>query len=59
MKLIKLYPKIKYINTSLEDAVSIIINAYNFVISASTFSKTLIHLNINLKYLYHVIHGVI
>ena len=52
MKLLKLYPKIKYINTSLEDAVSIIINAYNFVISASTFSKTLIHLNINLKNLY-------
>ena len=50
--LLKLYSKVLYIKTSVEDAISLIINAYNFIKSSSTFSGTLIQLNINLKNLY-------
>ena len=39
-------------NVTLENAISIIINAYNFVMPISTFPGTLIHLNNNLKNLY-------
>ena len=51
-KLLKLYPKIKYIHGKVEYDISVIINAYNFVKPISTFSGTLINLNINLKNLY-------
>ena len=40
-------------NTTLEYAISVIINAYNFVMPISTFPGTLIHLNTNLKHLYY------
>ena len=50
--LLKLYSKILYIKTSVEYAISLIIYAYNFIMSTSTFSSTLIQLNINLKNLY-------
>ena len=51
-KLLKLYPKIKYMEGTLEEAISIIINAYNIVMPVSSFPKTLIRLNNNLKNLY-------
>ena len=51
-KLLSLYPYIKYIHGSIEDDISIIINAYNFVLSISTFPLTLIYLNNNLLNLY-------
>ena len=51
-RLFKIYPKIKYINNNEQLAIAIIINAYNLVISTSTFPITLIWLNNNLKNLY-------
>ena len=51
-ELLKIYPKIKYIHGSEEYDSSIIINAYNFVMSISTFPMALISLNNNLKNLY-------
>lgn len=51
-RLIKLYPKIQYIHGKIEYDISVIINAYNFVLATSTFPFTLIHLNYNLKNLY-------
>ena len=51
-KLLEIYPRIIYMNVSLEYAISVIINAYNFVMPISTFPETLIHLNTNLKNLY-------
>ena len=51
-ELLKLYPKIKYLHGSVEYDISIIVNAYNFVIPFSTFSYSLIYLNNNLKNLY-------
>lgn len=51
-KLLYLYPKIKYIHGSVEEDISIIINAYNLVISVSTFIYTLIYLNDNKQNLY-------
>ena len=51
-KLMSLYPKIKYIHGSIVDDVSVIINAYNFVLSLSTFPLSLIYLNNNLMNLY-------
>ena len=55
-KLLEIYPRIIYMNVSLEYAISVIINAYNFVMPISTFPETLIHLNTNLKnlYIYHL-----
>lgn len=50
--LLKIYPKIKYIHDSLEGDISLIVNAYNFIMSISTFSWTLILFNNNLKNLY-------
>ena len=50
--LLKLYSKVLYIKTSVEYAISYIINAYHFIMSTSTFSGTLIQLNVNLKNLY-------
>jgi len=51
-ELLKLYPKIKYIHGNLEYDISVVINAYNFVLPISTFSSTLINFNNNLKHLY-------
>ncbi len=48
-KLLEIYPRVKYLNVTLEYAISIIINAYNFVMPISTFPETLINLNTNLK----------
>ena len=48
-QLFKIYPTIKYINNNEQLAIAIIINAYNLVISTSTFPMTLIWLNNNLK----------
>ena len=39
-------------NATLEYAISIIINAYNFVMPISSFPETLINFNTNLKNLY-------
>ena len=51
-KLLEIYPKIKYIHGKIEYDISVIINAYNFVMPVSTFPETLINLNSNLKNLY-------
>ena len=51
-ELLKLYNKIKYIHGSVEYDIAVIVNAYNFVMSKSTFPLTLIYLNYNLKNLY-------
>ena len=48
-KLLQLYPKIKFINGTLEDSISAIIYSYNSVMSISTFPFTLIKLNNNLR----------
>ena len=50
--LLKLYPKIKFLHGSIEYDISIIVNAYNFVMPVSTFPFTLIWLNNKLKNLY-------
>jgi hypothetical protein len=50
--LIKTYPKIKFINGPIEKDIAKIINAYNFVMSQSTFAKNLIIFNNNLKNLF-------
>ena len=50
--LLKIYPNIKYIHDSLEGDISLIVNAYNFIMSISTFSWALILFNNNLKNLY-------
>ena len=52
-ELIKLYPYIKYIHGSLISDISLLVNAYNLVISISTFTFTLIKLNNNLMKLYY------
>ena len=51
-KLLEIYPKIKYLHRNIEYDISIIINAYNFVMPISTFSGAIIQLNNNLKNLY-------
>ena len=43
------YVNIKYLHGSIEDDISIIVNAYNLVLPVSTFPMTLIYLNINLN----------
>ena len=50
--LIKTHPKIKFINGPIEKDIAKIINAYNFVMSQSTFLKNLIIFNSNLKNLF-------
>lgn len=52
VKLLEIYPKMKYIHGTIEYDMSIIINAINFIMSISTFAMTLIHLNTKLKNLY-------
>lgn len=51
-ELLAIYNEIKFIHGSVEFDISIIVNAYNFVMPASTFPQTLISLNYNLKNLY-------
>lgn len=51
-KLLSLHPYIKYIHGTLEYDISVIINAYNLVLSLSSFPLTLIYLNNNLLNLY-------
>ena len=51
-KLLQQYPLIKYVESTLEEAISIIVNAYNMVYSVSTFQRFLILFNNNLKNLY-------
>ena len=51
-ELLKTYKEIKFIHGSVEFDISIIVNAYNFVMPVSTFPQTLINLNYNLKNLY-------
>ena len=48
-KLLKLYPKIKFIHGALEEDVSVIIYSYNLVMPISTFPLTLVRLNNNLR----------
>ena len=48
-KLLKLYPKIKYIHGTIEEDASVIIYSYNLVMPISTFSITLVRLNNNLR----------
>lgn len=55
-ELLKMYKEIKHFHGSVVFAISIIVNAYNFVMSKSTFSRTLINLNYNLENLY--IYGI-
>ena len=51
-ELLAIYNEIKFIHGSVEFDISIIVNAYNFVMPVSTFPQTLISLNYNLKNLY-------
>lgn len=51
-KLLRLYPKARYFSRSLLFDISVIINAYNFVMSVSTFAMTIINLNNKLQNLY-------
>ncbi len=51
-ELLKLYPKILYIEGSIQEAVSMIIYSYNLVHSVSTFQEYLIPFNNNLENLY-------
>lgn len=51
-ELLKIYPKIKYKEGSLIEAISIIIYSYNFVMPVSTFPQALIIFNSNLRNLY-------
>ena len=48
-KLLKLYPKIKYIHGTIEEDASVIIYSYNLVMPISTFPLTLVGLNKNLR----------
>ena len=51
-KLLNLYINVKFIQTTLELAISVLVNSYNMAIAASTFSITLISFNMNLKNLF-------
>ena len=48
-KLLKLYPKIKFIHGTVEEDASVIIYSYNLVMPISTFPITLVRLNNNLR----------
>ena len=56
--LLKLYPQIKYIESSVELAISLLINAYNIILSVSTFSMNFLLLNENIVnvYIYEIIN---
>ena len=51
-ELLKIYPTITYIEGTVEEAISFIVNAFNMVYSVSTFQHFLIPFNKNLKNLY-------
>lgn len=51
-KLIKYYPDIIFKQNSIKEDISCLINAYNIVVSISSFLISIISLNINLKYLW-------
>jgi len=51
-RLLKMYPKIKYIEGKLEEAISFMVYAYNLVHSVSTFQHFLLYFNKNLQNLY-------
>ena len=51
-ELLKLYPKIKYLEGTIEIAIAIIVYAFNFVMPMSTFPRYLLWLNNNLRNLY-------
>ena len=51
-KLLKIYPRIKYIHGTVEYDMSVIINAINLVMPISTFTMTLIQFNKKLKNIY-------
>jgi len=51
-QLLKLYPNIKYMHGAVVDDITVIVHAYNFVTSISTFPMTLIWLNNYLKNLF-------
>lgn len=59
-KLIELYPNIIFKLNSLEVDISLLANAYNLVVSISSFVNSIIQLNINLKYVwdYNIYHNV-
>lgn len=41
-ELIKLYPKIKYLEGTIEIAIAVILNAFNFIMLMSTFPRYLL-----------------
>ena len=51
-ELLKLYPKIKYIEGTIQEAISMIIYSYNLVYSVSSFLEYLIPFNNILENLY-------
>lgn len=51
-ELLKFYHEIIYLEGTLEEAISIIVNAYNLVLPISTFPMTLIWMNNNLRNLF-------
>ena len=51
-ELLTMYKEIKYIHGLVEFDISVIVNAYNFVMPVSTFPQTLINFNYNLRNLY-------
>ena len=51
-ELLKFYHEIIYLEGTLEEAISIIVNAYNLVLPISTFPMTLIWMNNNLQNLF-------
>ena len=51
-RLLKMYPEIKYIEGTLEEAISFMVYAYNLVHSVSTFQQFLLFFNKNLQNLY-------
>ena len=48
-ELLKIYPDIKFIHGTVEEDASVIIYAFNLVMPISTFTRTLVRLNNNLR----------
>ena len=59
-ELLKLYPKITFIEDSVINDISKIVNAYNLVLSRSTFVSTLITFNTNVEriYIYEISYNI-
>jgi hypothetical protein len=51
-KLINKFPNIEYKEKSLKEDISLLINAYNIVVSMSSFVISIIQLNHNIKYIW-------